>query len=85
VTYLQHPRPAQWQRPAELLSFMYMSLYGRPAPLSLLTLSMAGRTRNFSAYPNTGVVLVSIRFPGQVTSLRSCLIRALTGQDPPTS
>jgi hypothetical protein len=34
---------------------------------------MLGRTRPFSAYPNTGVVLVSIRFPGQVqvASLRT--------------
>jgi hypothetical protein len=39
--------------------------------LLLLALSMAGRTRPFSAYLNTGVVLVSIRFPGQVASLRN--------------
>jgi hypothetical protein len=34
--------------------------------LLLLALSMPSRTRPFSAYPNTGAVLVSIRFPGQV-------------------
>jgi hypothetical protein len=39
--------------------------------LLLLALSMPSRTRPFSAYPNTGVVLVSIRFPGQVASLRN--------------
>jgi hypothetical protein len=39
--------------------------------LLLLALSMPGRTRPFSAYPNTGAVLVSIRFPGQVASLRN--------------
>jgi hypothetical protein len=35
---------------------------------------MLGRTRPFSAYPNTGVVLVSMRFPGQVASPTQKLI-----------
>ena len=58
----------------------YIAAPGRPGCpctagllLLLLALSMAGRTRPFSSYPNTGVVLVSIRSPGQVTSLRNGL------------
>jgi hypothetical protein len=52
--------------------------------LLLLALSMPGRTRPFSAYPSTGVVLVSIRFSDTSPLGRSCTSSSWLSRSPLT-